>query len=161
MRPMLAAAAAAVAVFLASTTVNAGVDHGSHMQHGTFSTGEPGDAKKPARVVQVTMTEADGEMLFTPSSIEVAKDEQVRFVLRNGGELDHEFVLGTTAENLKHADSMKTNAEMKHDDPNATALGPQKTGDLLWKFSKAGEFEYACLIPGHREAGMIGTITVK
>ena len=161
MKPMLAAGAAAVAVFLASTTVNAGVDHGSHMQRGSFSAGEPGDAKKPARVVQVTMTEADGKMLFTPSRIEVAKGEQVQFVLRNGGELDHEFVLGTTAENLKHADSMKMNAEMKHDDPNAMALGPEKTGELLWKFSKTGGFEYACLIPGHREAGLIGTITVK
>ena len=89
------------------------------------------------------------------------KDEEVRFILRNSGELDHEFVLAATAENLKHAESMNKNPDMEHDDPNAMELGPKKTGDLLWKFSKAGEFEYACLIPGHREARMIGTILVK
>ncbi|WP_441277196.1 cupredoxin domain-containing protein [Tardiphaga sp. 172_B4_N1_3] len=155
------AQAAALAALLASTPVLAEPAHGSHGHDETFSAGEPGDTKKPARVVQVTMMEAGGKMLFTPAKVEVRKDEQVRFVLRNSGELDHEFVLATTEENLKHADSMRKNPDMEHDDPNGRMLAPKKTGEIVWKFSKAGEFEYSCLIPGHREAGMIGTVVVK
>ena len=130
-------------------------------QDDTFSAGEPGEANKPARIVQVTMGEADGKMTFTPNKIEVKKGEQIKFMLRNNGELDHEFILATTAENLKHAESMKKNPDMEHDDPNGKRLAPKKTGEIVWRFTKAGEFEYSCLIPGHREAGMVGTIIVK
>lgn len=127
----------------------------------TYSAGEPGDAKKPARIVQVTMGESDGKMTFTPDKVEVRKDEQIKFVLHNNGELEHEFILATTAENLKHAEAMKKNPNMEHDDPNGRRLAPKKTGEIVWRFTKAGEFEYSCLIPGHREAGMIGTVVVK
>jgi uncharacterized cupredoxin-like copper-binding protein len=126
-----------------------------------YPAGEPGDPAKPARIVHVTMTEADGEMLFLPNRIEIKKDEQVKFMLRNNGELDHEFILGTTAENLKHAESMKRNPDMEHDDPNGKRVAPKKTDQIVWRFTQVGEFEYSCLIPGHREAGMIGTIVVK
>lgn len=155
--------AAVVAAVLASGgAAIAGGEHAGHAQRDEGrATGEPGDRKRPARVVQVTMTEANGKMLFAPAQIEVRKDEQIRFVLRNGGELEHEFVLGTTEENLRHAGSMSKNPDMEHDDPNAVRLSPKKTGDLVWRFSKAGEFEYACLIPGHREAGMVGSVVVK
>jgi uncharacterized cupredoxin-like copper-binding protein len=126
-----------------------------------YAAGEPGDATKPARIVQVTMTEAEGKMLFLPNRIEIKKDEQVKFMLRNNGELDHEFILGTTAENLKHAESMKKNPDMEHDDPNGRRLAPKKTDQIVWRFTQVGEFEYSCLIPGRGEAGMIGTIVVK
>ncbi len=56
---------------------------------------------------------------------------------------------------------MKKNPDMEHDDPNGKRLAPKKTDEIVWKFSKPGEFEYSCLIPGHREAGMVGTIVVK
>lgn len=157
MKLLLRAGAAALAVLLASAAVKAAGDHAGD----TFSAGEPGDAKNPARIVQVTMTEADGKMLFTPSRIGIKRDEQVKFMLRNSGELDHEFVLATTDENLKHAEAMKKNPDMVHDDLNARKLAAKETGEIVWKFSKAGEFEYAYLIPGHREAGMIGTVVVK
>ena len=75
-------------------------------------------------------------------------------MLRNNGELDHEFILGTMAENLKHAESMKKNPDMEHDDPNGRRLAPKKTDQIVWRFTQVGEFEYSCLIPGHREAGM-------
>jgi uncharacterized cupredoxin-like copper-binding protein len=153
---------ALVATMLLSASAWAGA-HGpsGHGHDESFSTGEPGDAKKPARIVQVTMTEADGKMLFMPNRIEIKKDEQVKFMLRNNGELDHEFVLATTGENLKHAEAMKKNPDMEHDDPNAKKLAPKKIDEMVWKFSTAGEFEYSCLIPGHREAGMVGTVVVK
>ena len=123
--------------------------------------GEPGNPKKAARVVQVVMREADGRMEFLPNRVEIKKGEQVKFMLRNNGESDHELVIGTLAENLKHGEQMRKNPDMEHDDPNAKRLAPKKTGEIVWKFTNAGEFDFSCLIPGHREAGMTGTIVVK
>jgi uncharacterized cupredoxin-like copper-binding protein len=129
--------------------------------HATFSAGIPGNPKKPARVVLVTMREGDGKMMFVPDRIEIKRGEQIRFVLQNFGELDHEFILATTEENVKHAEEMKKNPDMEHDDPNAKRLKPKKKDEIVWRFTKAGTFEYGCLIPGHRDAGMLGTIVVK
>jgi uncharacterized cupredoxin-like copper-binding protein len=129
--------------------------------HDERAYGEPGDPKKSARVIQVTMRDSDGKMEFVPSQLEIRKGEQVKFVIRNNGELDHEIVLATLDENLKHAVEMAKNPDMEHDDPNAKRLAPKKTGDIVWRFTKVGEFDFSCLIPGHREAGMFGKITVK
>jgi uncharacterized cupredoxin-like copper-binding protein len=132
-----------------------------HSHADGFSAGEPGNPNKPARVVQVTMRESDGKMLFVPDRVEVKRGEQIRFVLANSGELEHEFVLATTAENLKHAEEMKKNPDMEHDDPNAKRVAPKKKNEIVWRFTKTGQFEFGCLIPGHREAGMTGTVSVK
>ena len=129
--------------------------------HETFSAGEPGNPKKPARVVQISMKEEDGKMLFIPDRVEVRKGEQIKFVLRNNGELAHEFMLASKAENDKHAVLMQKYPDMEHDDPNGKTLQTKQSTDLVWKFTKAGEFEFACLIPGHREAGMHGKVIVK
>jgi uncharacterized cupredoxin-like copper-binding protein len=126
-----------------------------------FSAGVPGDPKKPARVIVVTMKEGDGKMMFIPDKLEIKRGEQVRFILTNFGELEHEFVLASTEENLKHAEEMKKNPDMEHDDPNARRVKPKQKDQIVWRFTKAGQFEYGCLIPGHREAGMTGTIVVK
>jgi uncharacterized cupredoxin-like copper-binding protein len=138
-------------------------EHGHEHEHGTagYSAGEPGNPEEPSRVVQVTMEERDGKMLFDPNHIEVRKGEQIKFLLYNSGELDHEFVLATAEENLEHAEAMKKNPEMEHHDPNARSLEPKQRDEIVWKFTKPGQFQYACLIPGHLEAGMFGTVDVK
>ncbi len=128
---------------------------------GEVAYGKPGDPKKPARLIQIAMGEKDGKMHFIPNRIEIRRGEQVRFQLRNNGELDHELVLATLEENLKHAIEMQKNPDMEHDDPNAKRLAPKKTGEIVWVFTKAGQFDFSCLIPGHREAGMAGTVVVK
>ena len=133
----------------------------AHEDHGRFSAGEPGDSKRPARIVEVRMFEGGGKMGFEPARIEVRRGEQIRFVLHNGGEEDHEFILATVAENRKHAEVMKKHPEMEHDDPNGKRILPYGGGELVWKFTKRGEFEFACLIPGHYEKGMFGKIIVK
>jgi uncharacterized cupredoxin-like copper-binding protein len=152
--------AAALLIAAGSGVTQAGPGEAGH-GHPTFSAGEPGNPKRPSRTVQVTMREMDGKMVFIPDRVEVRQGEQIRFVLRNNGELDHEFMLATTEENLKHAEQMKKFPEMEHDDPNGKRLSPKKTGDVLWRFTKAGQFEFGCLIPGHREAGMTGIVIVK
>ena len=126
-----------------------------------FSAGEPGDPKQPARVVKMTMREDGKKMLFEPAYITVHKGEQIRFVLMNDGTESHEFVLATVTQNRKHAQLMKGHQHMAHDDPNAKRLTPFTEGEIVWKFTRRGTFEYACLIPGHYEAGMHGTIEVK
>ena len=107
------------------------------------------------------MDEQGKRMFYTPSHITVRKGEQIRFVIFNDGIENHEFVLATVKENRAHAREMKKHPHMTHHDPNAITLAPYNGGELLWKFSKRGTFEYACLIPGHLEAGMHGTVTVK
>jgi uncharacterized cupredoxin-like copper-binding protein len=129
--------------------------------HTSYSAGEPGDPKKPFRVVEVKMSEGDGKMGYTPENLTVKRGEQIKFFITNGGELKHELILASEKDNLKHAELMKKYPEMEHDDPNAKNLEPKAKSEILWRFSKRGTFEYSCLIPGHREAGMTGKVTVK
>jgi uncharacterized cupredoxin-like copper-binding protein len=130
--------------------------HDKHT-HETYAAGEPGNPKQPSRTIEVEMS----EMAYTPSRIEVKRGEQIRFVIRNAGKEDHEFLLATTEENLKHAEDMKKHPHMEHDDPNGVRLAPKKSAEIVWKFTKPGTFEYSCLIPDHRDYGMIGRVTVK
>jgi uncharacterized cupredoxin-like copper-binding protein len=152
---------ALVAATLVSAAAWAGGGPSGHSHGASFAAGEPGDPKQPSKIVQVIMGESDGKMLFVPARLEIKKGDQVKFQLRNNGELDHEFVLANTADNLQHAEAMKTNPDMAHAEPNGRRLAPKKTSEIAWKFTRSGEFEYSCLIPGHREAGMVGTIVVK
>ena len=133
----------------------------AHGAHEHFAAGEPGDPKKPFRIVRVTMLEDGKKMLFAPAIVKVHRGEQVRFEIFNEGSWNHEFVLATEEANHKHAELMKKFPDMEHDDPNALRLSPFASGAILWKFTKRGAFEYACLIPGHREAGMHGEVIVK
>jgi uncharacterized cupredoxin-like copper-binding protein len=149
------AIAASIALVLAATFA-AAAHEGEH-----FSAGVPGDPKRPARVVEVTMRDGDGKMEFVPDHIDVKKGEQVRFIIKNQGALKHEFTLASVTDNDKHAKLMQKYPDMEHDDPNAKSVDPGKTAEILWRFNKSGTFEFACLIPGHREAGMHGTVTVK
>ena len=140
-----------------------GASHGAMADagHTHFSAGRPGEPKKPARVVEVVMKEGGGKMEYVPNRVEVKRNEQIRFVLKNAGELAHEFVLATTADNLKHAALMQKYPDMEHDDPNGKTLQPEASSEILWRFTKRGQFEFGCLIPGHREAGMTGIVVVK
>lgn len=148
---------ATAVVALLSAAALAGPGASGHGHDESFSAGEPGDPKKPSREITVLMSEMD----YSPATIEVKRGEQVRFVIRNVGTEPHEFLLATTAENLKHGEVMKKNPDMEHDEPNGLRLDAKKSGEILWKFSKAGTFEYSCLIPTHREYGMIGKVVVK
>jgi uncharacterized cupredoxin-like copper-binding protein len=126
-----------------------------------FVAGEPGDPKKPFRTVELTMSDGPATMTFTPNRIEVRIGEQIKFVLKNTGYLAHEFLLDSVENNAKHKIEMEKNPEMEHDEPNGKRLEPKNSAEILWRFSKAGTFEFACLIPGHYETGMKGVVVVK
>ncbi|ODS87917.1 MULTISPECIES: cupredoxin family protein [unclassified Devosia] len=142
---------------LASTSALAGAGHSGDDR----AYGEPGTADHPARILRIDMKETADGMTFNPKKFAVHKGEQIRFVISNVGEFDHELVLGTLEENLGHAEEMAKNPDMEHDDPNAIRLAPNGKGEILWMFTKAGEFDFSCLLPGHRESGMFGTIIVQ
>ena len=136
-----------------------GHSHGAKGEELPF--GKPGNPKLPARVITIAMVEGNGKMSFSPSVVQVRKGERVKFILRNTGELDHELILATLEMNLAHAKEMEKNPDMQHDDPNGKRIAPKKTSEIVWMFSKDGEFDFSCLIPGHREAGMHGKVIVK
>ncbi len=126
-----------------------------------FGAGEPAAAGPAAKTVEVVMSDADGKMAFTPNRLELHRGDVVTFVIRNSGAAVHEFVIGDRAENAEHARMMAEMPEMRHNDPNAKTVDPGKTSTLTWRFTHKGEFEFACLLPGHYEAGMHGVVIVK
>jgi uncharacterized cupredoxin-like copper-binding protein len=161
MKPPFVVLLSAIALSALSTEVSADAGH-AHEGHEEYAAGVPGDLKSPARIVAVKMRETpDGRMIYEPSKLSVKKGEQIRFVITNKGEIEHEFVLATVEQNLQHAETMKGRSEMNHDDPNGKTLQPGNRAELVWRFTKPGTFEFACLIPGHREAGMVGHIDVN
>lgn len=119
--------------------------------------GIAGNAKAAGRTIEILMTD---DMRFTPSRIEVRQGETVRFIHRNNGAAMHEFVLGTKNELDAHAALMKKFPGMEHDEPYMAHVAPAKQGEIVWAFNRSGEFDFACLLPGHYEAGMVGKIRV-
>jgi uncharacterized cupredoxin-like copper-binding protein len=120
--------------------------------------GREGDPKNVSRTIKVDM---DDRMRFTPGEVTVRRGETVRFRVTNSGKAMHEMVIGTMEELKKHAELMKKHPGMEHDEPHMAHVAPGKSGEIGWQFTKAGDFYYGCLIPGHFEAGMVGKITVK
>jgi uncharacterized cupredoxin-like copper-binding protein len=135
---------------------------GTHAHDDDWEVGRPGNAAEVGRSIEITMVEPEaGGMAFEPSELSIALGETVRFVVTNVGFLDHEIVFDTEEANAEHAAVMQANPDMKHDDPNAISLAPGESGELIWTFSQAGTFQFACLIGGHMEAGMHGPVSVN
>ncbi len=120
--------------------------------------GIAGDASSVSRTIEVRMLDT---MRFTPDLIEVKRGETIRFVHKNDGEIMHEFVIGTKKELDEHAVLMLKFPNMEHDEPYMVHVAPGKTGEVIWTFNRPGEFDFACLIPGHYQAGMVGKVKVS
>lgn len=144
--------------------------------------GEPGEASNVTRTFELDLF----DNYYEPERLEIRADETVKFIVRNRGQLLHEFNLGTADMHVAHqkemltmmshgmltptginhgmmnmAHSANTMPMMKHDDPNAVLLEPGETKELLWHFHTPLTVEFACNIPGHYEAGMVGKLEVK
>lgn len=146
---------ASCAIFAASTGSFASGTHAGG--HDGDTIGKPGVAAKVTRTIQVDMADA---MRFTPNDIRVKQGETIRFVIKNSGQLSHEFVLGTAKDLKDHYEVMKKNPEMEHAEDNQLTVKPGQTGEIIWQFTKAIKVDFACLHPGHFEAGMKGSIKV-
>ncbi|MGV3573113.1 MAG: cupredoxin domain-containing protein [Ramlibacter sp.] len=119
--------------------------------------GIAGDARNARRTIEIAMTD---DMRFTPSSIEVRQGETVKFVVRNKGKVLHEMVIGDRKTLDEHAALMARFPAMEHDEPYMAHVAAGKQGTLVWNFNRAGDFDFACLIAGHYQAGMVGRIKV-
>jgi uncharacterized cupredoxin-like copper-binding protein len=119
--------------------------------------GREGDPARASRTILVDMSDA---MRFTPSKVAVKRGETVRFVVTNSGKTMHEMVIGTEKELRAHAELMKKHPGMEHEAPYMAHVAPGKKETITWTFDKPGTFMYGCLVPGHWEAGMKGTIVV-
>lgn len=148
------AQAAIFALLQASSPV---FGHGGEESAGA-AIGKPGDPAKVSRTIRVEMNDA---MRFVPSTITVKHGDTVRFLVNNSGRIKHEMVLGSVAELREHAALMRKFPTMEHADPNQVAVEPGQTGELIWQFTRAGKVDFACLQPGHFEAGMKGKVAVR
>jgi uncharacterized cupredoxin-like copper-binding protein len=119
--------------------------------------GRQGDPRKATRTIDIDMADT---LRFTPAQLTVKRGDTVTFVVRNTGKTLHEMVIGTQAELREHAELMKKFPDMEHDAPFMAHVAPGKTEKITWTFDKPGTFMYGCLVPGHWEAGMKGTIVV-
>ena len=126
--------------------------------HGGDTIGKSGNPKKISRTVEIV---AGDNMRYSPDQISVKEGETIRFVVKNTGKLKHELVLGTQKELKEHAALMQKFPEMEHADANMLSLLPGKTGEIVWQFANSGTVDFACLQPGHMEAGMAGKVAVK
>lgn len=158
-----AVSAVAVLLTLGLVTPMPASAHSGHGQHGphAFEAGEPGDPKRPFRTVEILMTDEGAKMAYTPDRLEVKRGDQIKFILKNVGVVDHEFLIDTKQNNAKHKLEMEKTPDMEHEEANGARLKPGTTREILWRFTKAGTFEFACLLPGHYESGMKGIVVIK
>jgi uncharacterized cupredoxin-like copper-binding protein len=120
--------------------------------------GREGDPAKATRTITIRMADT---MRFEPDRLTLREGDTVTFVVANGGAQLHEMVIGTEDELKKHAELMKKHPEMEHDEPYMAHVAPGKRGTITWTFTRPGTFMYGCLIPGHWDAGMKGTVVVE
>ena len=151
---------AALALMLSGAALAAGDHaHGNHAQPAAAAPiGTPGDPARVTRTVEIDMNDA---MRFSPATIDVKAGETVRLNVHNSGKIRHELVLGTDADLQAHYAMMMKDPGMRHEEPNAVSLEAGKSGQIVWRFDKAGTVSFGCLEPGHYAAGMKGSVSVR
>jgi uncharacterized cupredoxin-like copper-binding protein len=157
---MLGLTLAAMLTTAGSASAHSNKDHAakpSTVKKEQKAWGIAGDAKSVKRTVQFVMTDT---MRFTPDHLTVKQGETLRLVIKNQGQQLHEFVLGTKKELDEHAALMVKFPTMEHDEPYMAHVPAGQTGEIVWAFNRAGDFDFACLIAGHYAAGMVGKVTV-
>ena len=175
----LAPAALALAAFSTVPAVAGAGHEGGHGGHHTAMHGGPAKASEASRTIRVSMK----DNFYEPEQIKVEAGETVRFVVTNDGALVHEFNIATPDMHAAHQDEMmmmvehgvlqadridmaaaehmmKTMGHGKHDDPNSVLLEPGETGEVVWTFPAGGSLEFACNVPGHYDAGMVGDVRI-
>jgi uncharacterized cupredoxin-like copper-binding protein len=152
----------ALMVALGAFPLNAMAEGTHEGGHDEYAIGIKGNKAKAKRTLNISMRETDdGKMIFEPQVLVFRKGETVVLNFTNKGETDHEFVMDTETNVLEHKIAMEKNPDMEHADDNSLRLAPGQKGQIVWTFSKDGKYSFACLIPGHYEAGMHGKLNVN
>jgi uncharacterized cupredoxin-like copper-binding protein len=156
-------AAGGAALALLTTACPPALAHGAPQAKATApeqietAFGRTGDPKRVVRTIDVALHDT---MRFDPADLTVRQGDTIRLRVRNSGRVLHELVIGTEDELARHAALMRANPDMEHDAPYMAHVSPGRRGEIVWQFTQAGTFKYGCLVPGHFEAGMVGTIRV-
>ena len=139
--------------------------------------GQKGNPAEVTRIIKVKMYDS----YYEPRAFKIKKDETIKFIVYNYGELVHEFNIATREMHLKHQPEMmkmveneillvdridkkkmkelsKKDHSMSHSHSNSVLLEPNQSAELIWKFNTNAHLEAACNVPGHYEAGMIAKI---
>jgi uncharacterized cupredoxin-like copper-binding protein len=157
----------ALALGLAASTAIAAGQH--EASHGSANSAD----------VDRTIRFEAGDMWFDPEALDITPGETIRFEISNGGNVEHEFVIGDAAAQEEHREMMQEMegshgdgheghgghdmAEGEHggDMPSVT-LAPGETAELVWTAPEnVDTLEYACNLPGHYESGMSGEIDLQ
>ncbi len=150
---------------LLSCALVLGVAQAHQKQHATPTLAQSvetefGRSGNPAQVTQTLHVSMRDSLRFEPDGLTVRQGETVRLVVHNAGQQLHELVLGTADALKQHAALMKKFPGMEHDEPYMAHVSPGKKGEIVWQFTQPGRYQFACLLPGHYEGGMVGAITV-
>lgn len=160
MKPIPTLLAAALIGASLGAFAHEGQDHGNQARPAKKEQqpwGVAGEASAATRTIEITMSDA---MRFSPDLVEVRQGDTVRFVVKNPGQVLHELVIGTKEALDEHAALMAKFPAMEHDEPFMAHVKPGQAGELVWTFNRPGTFDFACLVPGHYQAGMVGKIKV-
>lgn len=121
--------------------------------------GHPGQAAAATRTIRI---DADDTLRFAPNHVEVKQGETIRFIVTNKGQTKHEFALGSAEMLAEHAKQMQSNPGMVHGDMptmGMLTLAPGESKTLIWRFTRTGEIQFGCNVPGHYPT-MAGTLRV-
>jgi uncharacterized cupredoxin-like copper-binding protein len=135
-----------------ATPVYAHDEHPSAAHGGTSTDGVPGNPSEVSRTVRIEARDT----AFNVKQIQVRQGETIKFLVANKGELRHEFSIASHSEHAEHRAMMQQMPDMIHNDPNVITIEPGQTRELIWKFGKDTNVEFACDLPGHAEQGMAG-----
>jgi len=106
-----------------------------------------------------------GEWRFEPSVVEVPVGHRVKLTLVNHGLVEHDVeVVGILAEDIEVVGGVERHARLGGGHHNESVIAahaePGTTASVIFTATEAGEYDFACTIPGHKEAGMVGKLVV-
>lgn len=139
-----------------SNMAKSNMDYGNMSMEGMSDVGMPAKGAKPNKVVHVILS--DDMRIKFKKPVKIESNDVVQFVVINTGKIEHEFTIGSMAEQMKHREMMKSMSSHAHDSGSSITVKPGKAKQLLWHFHGDKNVELACNIPGHAEAGMVKAI---
>ena len=117
--------------------------------------------------LEVTMLAS--EFRFDPATVEVQAGQQVTVMMQNMGTVEHDFVIQEMPMEQAAGDSESEGAVMPGHTMDEMAMEPAvhmgamagMSGSVTFVPTKPGTYEFFCAVAGHKEAGMVGTLTVR
>ena len=114
-----------------------------------------GDAAAGVRTIELDIEHSK----FVPDRIAVQAGETVRFVIRNGDPIDHEFIVGD--EEVHRIHSVGRDSHHHGDVPGEVSVPAFEEGETTYVFDEPGILMFACHLPGHFEYGMHGEVRIR